>query len=619
MDFHARQWQNSGNQENQNTWHNDPEISSLSMVIRNIIREKLFSVPQIRDLDQHSMSNLIGFIERSLLMDAASKEEYMNKETLDQRLEMLIQRVNSIPNSSSSIRVMPTPGMPKSSSNSDAPVPFHHNSITSGIGNSMLVVDNTNQFAGFPNLRPSSASIGSLPNEYKQGFPIASFSCRGNKTLPPRSISQLAGNMSAPYNGFVSSKVEAVTASQQSNGQVDFIGRSIVEATTEPNEPIVGRSSGLGNNLDGYLLDSQSHMKNYAWPPLSSSSIPLMDSSYSTLEQVLQSPQMMHKFCQFQQQPLQSCMHFEQPSGSQLSQDLGRQEHVIESDSKKKLQFLKQSKLFKSQGTHQQPMQHNVSLFKPLVQDETQWTHHRSEGSYRFQTNASKSLPFIPYSNGNAGCFGNTDRESGCTYCRHFPYLFEFFKNRTCPSFREKHPELCLKLDQLTRHLRNCQDRSCGCEKYRLIYQHFVDCYRFAYMQSLKRFSASQNCDSSSLKSKGGIQRTRNDGDASLPTNLKIRKMEHPSPPHSSSMNESCRVSTSIDQPHFEEGLPQMLGQLPMPLSDKTKVMESNEELSADPTHGDASVTEVQNGKSEDSHQVIHDIHVPLVDRIEEK
>ncbi|KAI3918841.1 hypothetical protein MKW98_017289 [Papaver atlanticum] len=99
------------------------------------------------------------------------------------------------------------------------------------------------------------------------------------------------------------------------------------------------------------------------------------------------------------------------------------------------------------------------------------------------RTTKSAKRGVTPRSNEVSGSSQNTGCESKCEYCGKNPTLVDYFMKRTVKSFRDQHPKLCKKLDQLYEHLRKCNEQKCGCSKFRPYYQHAVDRLRDGFKE----------------------------------------------------------------------------------------------------------------------------------------
>ncbi|KAJ4833253.1 hypothetical protein Tsubulata_005086 [Turnera subulata] len=148
------------------SWRNDPRIGCFRDLVRKRIAEVFESVGnwewKLRGYD------FVIELENQLFTEAASEEEYMNQDTLRQRLQLLIQAkmadvncglasIYPLPSST----VMETLGLTQGCSSVAPEVPFHPFNYNVSDYNPMVLNNNSNQF-GF--------CKGLLDNQYEPVF-----------------------------------------------------------------------------------------------------------------------------------------------------------------------------------------------------------------------------------------------------------------------------------------------------------------------------------------------------------------------------------------------------------------------------------------------------------------
>ncbi|KAJ7216854.1 hypothetical protein O6H91_Y471400 [Diphasiastrum complanatum] len=137
------------------TWQTDADLSIRRVILENIFRLFQKRKPQVTPEWQQKLPDFVKRLEEQLYRDAASKEEYDNLHTLEQRLQSVAKRLtpknnqtishHSQGSSLSVSNMIPTPGIgsnivpvPGSSSNM-IPTPGGSNMIpTPGVGSNMV-------------------------------------------------------------------------------------------------------------------------------------------------------------------------------------------------------------------------------------------------------------------------------------------------------------------------------------------------------------------------------------------------------------------------------------------------------------------------------------------------
>ncbi|KAF9614106.1 hypothetical protein IFM89_015368 [Coptis chinensis] len=230
-----------------NTYIMDPDLEmrrkSLSDKIYQIlVRQKpIRASPEM----QPKMKDIVRKLEEGLFKNAASKEEYSNVDTLEQRLQALIKllpvnhnkQFSRLPSSSSSISTMiPTPGIPQSGNMNLKVTSSLENSVNAASGYNALAANTVNIGNSLQNANGSttggiyggsfSTSDGPLSNGYQQSPAQVSNGSSGNnmsvfsrrvasQMIPTPGLSNLQSPMSSEssYHSGGYSGVESTMAS----------------------------------------------------------------------------------------------------------------------------------------------------------------------------------------------------------------------------------------------------------------------------------------------------------------------------------------------------------------------------------------------------------------------
>ncbi|XP_077223066.1 histone acetyltransferase HAC1-like isoform X2 [Tasmannia lanceolata] len=206
-------------------------------MVRGIMRERIFQFFQRRQPSHESKHKLRDFVprlEECLFKSATSKEEYMDLNTLEQRLLTLIRRIPSnnhrqkMPNimsSSSSVGTMiPTPGMPQSGTVRSGDTSMSDSSMVPNTVNAGNLLPTSNGSGGI-HTGSFNASDGPLPNGYQQSPANISISSGGNNMMSSMGVSRIASQM-IPTPGLNNPQLMSMN-SECSNGG----GFSCIEST----------------------------------------------------------------------------------------------------------------------------------------------------------------------------------------------------------------------------------------------------------------------------------------------------------------------------------------------------------------------------------------------------
>ncbi|XP_071693631.1 histone acetyltransferase HAC1-like [Rutidosis leptorrhynchoides] len=154
-----------------------PGIANGRRFIQNKIYEFLMKRQQTRDIAPKNVLDIVRRLEEGLFKSATSKEEYLNLETLENRLQILIKRLpftqryqQQQNNHSVAMGTMiPTPGVPQSgnsnlmsSSSVDNNSLIVGNNMISSSSNNMMSSSSNNMMSSANNMMSSSVNPGSF-------------------------------------------------------------------------------------------------------------------------------------------------------------------------------------------------------------------------------------------------------------------------------------------------------------------------------------------------------------------------------------------------------------------------------------------------------------------------
>ncbi|XP_043708765.1 histone acetyltransferase HAC1-like isoform X2 [Telopea speciosissima] len=215
------------------TCNMDPEFA----MVRKYMRERIYHLFQQRQPTSHEMQSripdIVKRLEECLFKTATSKEEYMNMDTLEHRLQALLRRSSAgshnhyLISSSSSIGTMiPTPGMPSSGS-SNATVNSMENSIIAPNACNSVAPNTVNTGSLLTTANGSVGGIhgGSLSNGYQQSPANISICSGGNNMMSSMGVQRIASQM-IPTPGLINTQ-SSMNSESSNNG----IGFSSIEST----------------------------------------------------------------------------------------------------------------------------------------------------------------------------------------------------------------------------------------------------------------------------------------------------------------------------------------------------------------------------------------------------
>ncbi|KAF8407379.1 hypothetical protein HHK36_006510 [Tetracentron sinense] len=226
------------------TGNMDPDLDNGRKYIQKRIYQLVQQKQPLTSEMQPKVLDLVRRLEEVLFKDAATKEEYLNKDTLEYRLQTLVQRIplnnhrQQLPHfsspSSSVGTMIPTPGMPHGGNSSSTVASLVNNSMISTSGcnsiapttiNTVSLLPYANGSAGGMHGGSFNPSDGSLHNGYQQSPANISISSGGNEILSSLGVQGIAGQM-IPTPGL--SNTQSSMYSESSNNAGGF---SSVEST----------------------------------------------------------------------------------------------------------------------------------------------------------------------------------------------------------------------------------------------------------------------------------------------------------------------------------------------------------------------------------------------------
>ncbi|KAI7985393.1 Histone acetyltransferase HAC1 [Camellia lanceoleosa] len=257
-----------------NTLNMEPEVSKA----RRFMQEKIYDFlmqrqQQTYDIPPKRVLDIVRRLDEGLFKSAATKEEYVNLETLENRLHVLIKRLPMsthnqqyphLVNAPSPIGTMiPTPGMPHSGNSSMMVASAVDTSmIATGGGNSMpSVAVNTGSL--LPTANGSSVGIhggsfnssdGAMSNGYQQSPANFSMSSSGNNMASSIGVQRMTSQM-IPTPGFNSNNNQSYMNLESSNntGAFSTVESTIASQTLPQKQHVGSQTSRILHNLGSHI------------------------------------------------------------------------------------------------------------------------------------------------------------------------------------------------------------------------------------------------------------------------------------------------------------------------------------------------------------------------------
>lgn len=261
---------------------NVPNMDHEFIRVRKSMQQRIYQYLMQRlqpahDMPQRRVVDIVKRLEEALCKNAATKEEYMNISTLENRLHFLIERLPlsnqsqqySHVNSSSSIGTMiPTPGMPQSgNSNLMATSAVDNGNTSNNISSSNI---NSGNF--LPSHGPSmtaghagsfSSTDGPSSNGYQQPPSNFAISSGGSNIVSSMGVQRMASQM-IPTPGFNNPGSELINNTSSSQAYMNMESSSSVGAfssveSTAISQPLQqkqhvgGQNSRILHNLGSHM------------------------------------------------------------------------------------------------------------------------------------------------------------------------------------------------------------------------------------------------------------------------------------------------------------------------------------------------------------------------------
>ncbi|XP_074296793.1 histone acetyltransferase HAC1-like [Silene latifolia] len=259
---------------------NNPSVMDTEVLrIRRFMRDKIYETLMLRQSQPNEAfskrcQDITKRLEEGLFKSATTKEEYMNMNTLETRLQVLVKRptpINHAPQHSQFINatipgatMMPTPGMPQNGNPnvnvSSAVAPTMMTAGTDGsmsssiptTGNLMSTVNGS-----FSGMRGGSfcAGEGSLSNGYQQSTSSFSMNSGGNNMM----IGQRPMSQMMPTPGYSGSNNQTLINVENSNKGMFSGADSPVVSQQMPQRQASGQNSRMLQNLGSGMRSLLQH------------------------------------------------------------------------------------------------------------------------------------------------------------------------------------------------------------------------------------------------------------------------------------------------------------------------------------------------------------------------
>uniref|UniRef100_A0A5B7AU06 histone acetyltransferase n=1 Tax=Davidia involucrata TaxID=16924 RepID=A0A5B7AU06_DAVIN len=271
------------------TLNMEPEFDKA----RRFMQDKIYKFLMQRQQPAHEIQpkrvlDIVRRLEEHLFKNAATKEEYLSLETLENRLHVLIkhlppsnhnQQFPQLVNSSSPIGAMiPTPGMPHSGNSNLMVTSSVDTSMISSSGCNSIAPTTVNsgsllQTANGPSVGihggPFNSSDGSLSNGYQQAPSNFSVSSSGNNMMSSVGVQRMTSQM-IPTPGFNNNNNQSYLNLEPSNngGGFSSVESTMVSQPLQQKQHVGGQNSRILHNLGSHMgggIRSSLQQKSYGF------------------------------------------------------------------------------------------------------------------------------------------------------------------------------------------------------------------------------------------------------------------------------------------------------------------------------------------------------------------
>ncbi|KAL4583212.1 hypothetical protein LXL04_007779 [Taraxacum kok-saghyz] len=275
-----------------NNLNMEPGFVKARQFIQERIYDFLMQRQKTQEIAPKKVMDIVRRLEEGLFKTATTKEEYMNLETLENRLHILIRRLplsnqnqqyQQQGNNTSAVpmgTMIPNPGMPQSGNSTTMVTPSMDNNsfVGGGGGNNMMVSVSSSMNTGnvIPNNTNRMHTSDGLMNGYQQ--PTSKFS-GGNSLISSMGAQRMASQM-MPTPGFNNSNTTNSNQSYMNNTDLsnNVVGLSNIDSTNtmvsqplqqKQQQQVGGQNSRILHSLGSHMgggIRSSLQQKAYGFP-----------------------------------------------------------------------------------------------------------------------------------------------------------------------------------------------------------------------------------------------------------------------------------------------------------------------------------------------------------------